>query len=54
VQLRNGTNKYRVRIRTDNTEKYLGLFESFFEACCVRKSAENKYGFHENHGKTLC
>lgn len=23
----------------------------FFEACCSRKSAENKYGYHENHGK---
>lgn len=24
--------------------------EDFFEACCFRKSAERKYGFHDNHG----
>jgi len=30
---------------------YLGTYEDFFEACCARKSAEIKYGFHENHGR---
>lgn len=25
--------------------------KDFFECCCARKSAESKYGFHENHGK---
>lgn len=30
----------------------LGHFEDFFEAVCARKSAENKHGFHENHGRT--
>lgn len=25
----------------------------FFEACCRRKSAEVKYGFHPNHGRTI-
>lgn len=28
----------------------LAYERSLFEACCARKSAENKYGFHENHG----
>ena len=28
---------------------YWGL--DFFEACCRRKSAELKYGYHKNHGK---
>ena len=30
---------------------HLYLGNDFFEACCVRKSAEVKHGFHENHGK---
>lgn len=29
----------------------LGRERDFFEACCIRKSAEVRYGFHENHGK---
>lgn len=29
----------------------LGRSEDFFEACCLRKAAENKYGYHKNHGK---
>ena len=29
----------------------LGYCKDFFEACCIRKSAENKYGFHYNHGR---
>jgi len=29
---------------------FLGGFRNFFEACCARKSAENLYGYHENHG----
>jgi len=28
----------------------LGQFTDWFEAVCARKSAENKYGFHPNHG----
>lgn len=25
--------------------------KDFFEACCARKSAEHRFGFHENHGQ---
>lgn len=32
---------------------YLGKFRDFFEACCIRKSAEVIYGYHENHGRKL-
>lgn len=31
--------------------KYLGYYEDFFEACCVRKSAEVNDNYHENHGR---
>lgn len=33
--------------------RYIGRFADFFEACCARKSAENKMGYHENSGKVL-
>ena len=29
---------------------YLGLYKDFFEAVCVRKSAENAHNYHINHG----
>ena len=29
----------------------VGKYDSFFEACCARKSAENMYEYHENHGE---
>jgi len=35
-----------VNYRTVN----LGFYSDFFSAVCARKSAENKYNFHENHG----
>lgn len=31
----------------------LGNFDNMFDAACARKSAEIKYGYHENHGKAL-
>lgn len=31
--------------------KWLGQTSDFFEACCLRKSAELVYGYHPNHGK---
>jgi len=30
---------------------YLGYQVDFFKACCIRKSAEIKHGYHENHAK---
>ncbi len=41
--------KYQVRISNGLKEVYLGYFSDFFEACCVRKSAERKFGYHKNH-----
>ena len=45
--------KWRSYIAVDAQHIYLGYFDDKFEAICARKSAENKYGFHENHGRTL-
>lgn len=49
--VRSKGNNWTSGIWVDNKSKYLGFHKDFFEACCSRKSAENKYGFHENHGK---
>lgn len=38
-------------ISHQRNEIYLGRHKSLFDACCARKSAELKYGFHENHGR---
>jgi len=40
-----GNNKYRAKITVDYKQIQLGIFTDFFEACCARKSAENKYNF---------
>ena len=42
--------KWKAQINVDSKRIYLGCFDDLFEACCVRKSAENKHGFHLNHG----
>jgi len=42
--------KWKVRIGVNYEMITLGTFDDFFEAICRRKSAENKYGFHPNHG----
>lgn len=43
-------NKWRSRIRVNNTEISLGEFSTVDEAAKARARAEIKYGFHENHG----
>jgi len=35
--------KWVASIQTDGSRMYLGIYSDFFEACCIRKSAENKY-----------
>ena len=44
-------NKLHVCITLNKQNIFLGLFDDFFEACCTRKSSENKLGFHKNHGR---
>lgn len=43
--------RYRSHIRVNKKLIYLGLFDSFLDACCARKSAEHKYNFNTNHGR---
>lgn len=40
---------WRVNI-CDKKQSHIGCYRDFFEACCARKSAEIKLGFHINHG----
>lgn len=42
--------KWLSQIMVDGRTKHLGYHLDKFEAICARKSANNKYGFHENHG----
>ncbi len=44
------TGRFKAYINKSKKEYFLGYFDDFFEACCARKSAEAKHGFHVNHG----
>ncbi len=46
-----GYGGFRVRTKHKNKVVNLGTFDDFFEACCVRKSAEMKNEFYPN-GRT--
>lgn len=41
---------WRASLRINGVPTYLGSFTDWFEAVCVRKSANNRYGYHPNHG----
>lgn len=45
-----GYGKWHCYITVNKKRVQLGYYDDFFEACCARKSAERKYGFHMNHG----
>lgn len=42
--------KWQAHINLSKGYKYLGIYIDWFDAVSARKSAENKYGFHPNHG----
>lgn len=42
--------KWKAEISVKAKTKHLGCYFDKFEAICARKSAEIKYGYHENHG----
>ena len=45
--------KWKTGITVKKIKIHTGYFLDKFEAVCARKSAENKYGFHENHGRLI-
>lgn len=47
-----GTSKWRASIYVSGKHISLGLHRCVTAAITARKSAEKKYGFHENHGRT--
>jgi hypothetical protein len=51
VVLRKCTGKWRARIRLNKKDFCLGQYDDWFDAVCARMSANNRYGFHENHGR---
>lgn len=51
VNFRKDTGKWQAYIDLNGKRMGLGSFPSKIEAAAVRKAAEIKYGFHENHGK---
>jgi len=50
VSLLKRTGGWYANIKVKRENIYLGYHKDFFEAVCARKSADNKYGFHPNHG----
>lgn len=50
ISLCKSTQRWHSRIQIDRQQIFLGSFDDFFEAVCVRKTAENNHGFHPNHG----
>ena len=43
--------KWRSEIKCKSKYYYIGVFENFDDAVAARKEAEQKYGFHKNHGR---
>jgi hypothetical protein len=44
-------NRWVAQIKTNQKSSHLGIFDDWFDAVCCRKSAENRLGFHHNHGR---
>lgn len=47
------SNSWRARISVDGVRLSLGNYKHFFDAVAARKSAENKYNYHPNHGRLV-
>jgi len=46
-----GKRKWMVGIGVNKKLKHIGYYDYKWDAICARKSSENKYGFHVNHGR---
>ena len=44
-------NRWRAYVMIDYKQTHLGHYTDWFDAVCARMSANNRYGFHENHGR---
>ena len=51
VNLVRKTGSWFARIKVNGRTIGLGTYKDKFEAICARLSANNKYNFHENHGR---
>ena len=51
VRFEEDRNKWAANIGANGKQKKIGRYGDKFEAICARKSAENKHGYHENHGR---
>jgi hypothetical protein len=43
--------KWMAQVKVDYRNVHLGRYDDWFDAVCARKSANNRFGFHENHGR---
>lgn len=48
------TRKWRAYISVNGEQGHLGLYEDIEDAKTARKAAEEKHGFHKNHGRDMC
>lgn len=48
---RSDNGKYRSFIQEGGKRVWLGCFDTLEEAIAVRKEAEKRFGYHENHGR---
>lgn len=46
--------KWSARIKRNRRNIYLGDFHRFEDAVAARKAAEERFGFHPNHGRAPC
>lgn len=51
IHWRKHQRKWHAKIKVHGKCKHLGYFDDLGEAALARKAAEEKYGFHENHGR---